>query len=122
MEFIAIFLVTLLIVGGLAVALVFGRAPTYRPSRQDTLQLLKDVASNQGNEGAWQLFLGMPIPHDPDLEEIRQLCVAVDEGDDEHPPATPGLNIYGRDGRERIGKVAEKLEILIAKEPSYKEF
>lgn len=122
MEFIAVFLVTLLIITGLAVSLVFGRTPTYRPSRQDILALLQGVASNEANEDAWQLFLGMPILHDPDLEIIRQQCLVVDEGDDDTPPAASGLHIYGRDGRERIGKIAENLVILIAKEPSYKEF
>lgn len=122
MEFVAVFAVTLLIIVGLALALVFGRSPTYRPSRADILKLLQGVADDSARPEHWQLFLGMPILHDPALEEIRQLCVQIDEGDDDQPGAQPGLNIYNRAGRERIGKVAEKLAVLISKEPVYKDF
>mgnify|MGYP001029092113 CR=1 FL=1 len=122
MEFVAVFLVTLLVVTGLAVAMVFGRTPTYRPSRKDILTLLEEVAGNTARPEAWQLFLSMPVLHDPELEKIRQLCVAVDEGDETHPPAASGMIIYDRAGRERIGKIAEQLAVLIAKEPVYREF
>ncbi|WP_370278922.1 hypothetical protein [Pontibacterium sp.] len=122
MEFIAVFLVTLLIVTGLAVALVFGRSPTYRPSRKDILELLQGVARDTAQPERWQLFLGMPILHDPELEKIRQLCVGVDEGDEDHAPAASGMIIYDRKGRERIGRIAEQLAILIAKEPVYRDF
>ncbi len=122
MEFLAVFLVTLIILVGLVVALVVGRSPTYRPSRKDILELLRAVQHDEANPDSWYLFLGMPILHDPDLERFRQRCVVVDEGDDQHPPSATGLKIYAREGRERIGKIADDLEVLIAKEPVYREF
>lgn len=122
MEFIAVFLVTLLILVGVVVALLLGRSPTYRPSRQEVLELLRAVQNDEAEEERWYLFLGMPVLHDPELEQIRQHCIAVDEGDENCTASPSGLKIYAKEGRERIGKFADKLEVLIAKEPVFRDF
>jgi len=124
MEFVAVFLVTLLIVGGLGLALYFGKPPTHRPSRQQILELLRGVENGTTQREAWDMFIGYPLSHDPELDRIRQQCVVLEEGDASHPPVTPGLGdyIYGKEGRARIHQLANELEKLIEKEPHYKEF
>ena len=124
MEIIPIFLVTLLIIGGLGLALFFGKAPTHRPSRQEILTLLRGVEDGTTRREAWDLFIGYPLSYDPELETIRQQCVVLEEGDDENPPMMEGLDnhIYGREGREKVARIADQLEKLIEKEPKYREF
>lgn len=123
-EFLPIFLVTLALLLVLALGLAFGRAPTYRPERESVRELLVSVVEKRAQSGAWELFLGLPIVHDPELEKIRRRCLAVHEGDDEHPPARAGLGdaIYDRAGRERLAQVLTELEHLIAETPVYREF
>ncbi|MGB0468487.1 MAG: hypothetical protein ACPGF7_13295 [Pontibacterium sp.] len=122
MEFFAVFLVTLIILIGLVTALTFGRSPGYRPSRTDTLKLLRAVQSDKARPEDWYLFLSMPVLHDPELEQIRQFCVLLDEGDGERKPAAQGLVIYARAERESVAKIADTLEMLIKKEPACRAF
>lgn len=124
MDFIPVFLVTLLIVSGLGLALFFGKAPTHRPSRQEILTLLRGVENGTTRQEHWDLFIGYPLSHDPELDLVRQQCVILDEGDGGTPPLGQGLGdyIYNREGREKIHQLADELEQLIEKEPKYREF
>lgn len=122
MEFVAVFLVTLLLLAGLVAALMFGRTPSYRPDRGEVLSLLNAVAEGRADADRWYLFLSIPVTHDPELESIRRACVVVDEGDEDHEPALSGLNIYDLKGRERIRRIADELEEMIGSEPGFREF
>lgn len=124
MEFIIVFSVSLCILLLLAVALYFGKSPTYRPKRADILVLLHDVISGKASHDSWLLFLSLPINHDPELDEIRQLCLSVDEGADDQPAANEGLSgaIYDAEGLKRIAEIEKLLKVLIAKEPASKWF
>ncbi len=124
MDFIPVFLVTLLIVGGLGLALFFGKAPVHRPSRQEILTLLRGVESGTTRREHWDMFIGYPLSYDPELDQVRQQCVILEEGDGETPPMGQGLGdyIYNREGRERIHQLADALEQMIKKEPKYREF
>ncbi|MBY4677554.1 hypothetical protein [Marinobacterium arenosum] len=124
MEFIAVFVFTLLVTGLLAVVLYYTRNTRYRPTRRQILKLLRGVEARTTERAAWEMFIGYPLYYDPELDRIRQCCVEIEEGSDELPPASPGLNgyLYDRAGRERIAKLADELARLIEKEPVYREF
>lgn len=124
MEIIPIFLVTLLIIGGLGLALFFGKAPTHRPSRREILELLRGVEDGTTRREAWDLFIGYPLSHDPELDQIRQQCVALEEGDEQNPPIPQGLGdyIYVREGREKVARIADQLEKMIEQEPGFRDF
>lgn len=124
MEFIAAFAVTLLVLCLMAAALHFGRSPTYRPSRQDIQRLLLGVLEGSTTREQWDLFVGLPIHHDPELEAIRHRCVALQEGDDDLPAAGEGLDgyLFDRAGRERLAAIIADLKQLIAREPVYRKF
>ncbi len=123
-EFLIAFVVSLLLIGGMAVALIYGRAPTWRPDRQKVLALMQQLQTGEARRDEWEMLIGMPILHDPELEEIRRLCVAIHEGDEEHPPASEGLDtyLYDRAGRQRFAEVQKTLEQLIANEPYFRDF
>lgn len=124
MEFIAAFVVSLLILCLTAAALHFGRSPTYRPSRQEVLALLQGVLDGSTSRQRWDLFIGLPMHHDPELEEIRRRCLMLQEGDDDEAAAGEGLDgyLFDRAGRQRLGRIVDDLRTLIAKEPVYREF
>ena len=123
-EFIPIFAVTLFLLALLVIGLMFGRSPAYRPTRDEVLELMRGLLEERTREEAWELFVGMPIVHDPELEHIRQLCVYIHEGDEKTPPARGGLGgyIYDKAGRARIAEVLKELEQLIRDTPVVQEF
>lgn len=123
MQFLVIFAVTLVVLLLLIVALLFGRPPTYRPSRQSVLDLLKGIADGTTEQHAWTIFLGSPIYHDEALESIRRECYEFDEGLLEQQPK-PGLKgrVYDADGRAFINTLAEKLTDIIKHTPVTRDF
>ncbi|SIQ97218.1 hypothetical protein [Marinobacterium stanieri] len=123
-EFLIAFLVSLLLIGGLVLALTYGRAPTWRPDRRKVLDLMQKLQTGDVRQDEWEMFIGFPILHDPELEAIRRLCVGIHEGDDRHPPASDGLGqyVYDRAGRQRVAEVQKELEQLIANEPYFRDF
>jgi len=124
MEILPVFLVTLLVSLGVVLALTFGRAPTYRPTREQIVSLLEGVLDGSARQSHWDLFIGMPIQHDEALEAIRVECVTHHEGLDGAPPAREGLDgyIYDRAGRERIAAILQSLRAVIEKSPVTREF
>lgn len=124
MEFVVIFLVTLLIIGGLGLAIFFGKPPTHRPSRKEILDLLRRLEVGEARREEWDMFLGYPLHYDPPLENLRQRCLILEEGDADTPPVMPGLgsNIYGKEGRAQVHILANALEQLIDEEPQIREF
>jgi hypothetical protein len=124
LEFLPVFALTLLLLVLLAGFIGFGRAPTYRPSRQQIRILIAGVLGRTTSAEAWDLFLGMPILHDPELEEIRRRCLEIHEGSDGERAAGGGIDgyLYDRAGRERIARVLETLDELIRHTPVYREF
>lgn len=124
MELIPVFIVTLLFSLGLVLALSFGRAPTYRPSRDQVVGLLQALLDGTASASQWDLFIGMPIQHDEVLESVRVECVTLHEGLDGSAPAREGLDgyIYDRAGRERIARILEDLQRVIREAPITREF
>lgn len=124
MELVPVFLVTLLFSLGLVLALTFGKAPTYRPSREQIVSLLESVLEGTARQSHWDLFIGMPIQHDEALEAVRMQCVILHEGLDGSDPAQEGLDgyIYDRAGRERIATILQNLRDVIEKSPITREF
>jgi hypothetical protein len=122
--FLAAFAVTLVILCLMAAALYFGRAPTYRPSRAEVLALLQGVLDGTTTRQQWDLYVGMPLRHDPELEEIRLRCLVLQEGNDREPAAGEGIDehLFDRAGRARLGVIVDDLKRLIAKDPVYREF
>ena len=78
-EFLVVFVVTFLVVLGVALAMVFGKAPVYRPTEESIQNLMTRLLEGEAGEQEWQFFLDMPIRHDPDLEALRQECIRMYE-------------------------------------------
>lgn len=124
MEFLIVFAISFLILVGVAIAFALGRPPTYRPTRSEIMQLLVDLMDKKLELARWEMFLSLPIHHDPELEQIRTECLLVAFGDEFEPAAKEGINgaIYDKEGLARIRIVAAKLNKLIQSEPASKLF
>lgn len=93
-EFLLIFGVTLVVLLGLALALVFGKTPVYRPTPDSVQELMTKLLEGEASEQEWQFFLDMPIRHDPALEELRLECVRMQEQ----------FGLRPRNGRARLNE------------------
>ena len=61
--------------------LVFVRVgtPVYRLDKQNLVTLLTLVVEGRATENDWQVFLGMPIGHNEQLEKVRRRCYDISE-------------------------------------------
>ena len=78
-DFLVVFVVTFLVIGGVTIALIFGRTPVYRPDIDTVQGTLTNLLDGQLLDTEWDFFLTMPIQHDPELEKIRLSCFEVRE-------------------------------------------
>ncbi len=81
-DFAIVFVVTFLVIGGVALALVFGRSPVYRPDDEKLQSILTRLLEGQLHENEWHFFVDMPILHNDELEFIRKTCREIQEN---HP-------------------------------------
>jgi hypothetical protein len=79
MTFLLTFLFTFAVV--LLVLLVFYKlgVPVYRIESSNVVCLLELVMAGEATDRDWDVFIGVPIPYDPDLDEIRLLCADITE-------------------------------------------
>ena len=124
MEFFLVFLVSFIVLVAVALSFAFGKPPAYRPTRHEIFQLLVDVQNNNASIEAWEMFLSLPINHDPELEKVREACILVAFGDEVTPPAGEGLagSIFDKEGMLRIRSIAVTLKSLLDSQPTSKTF
>lgn len=73
-EFLLIFIVTFLVILGVTAAMVFGRAPVYRPDIEQVQSILTRMLEGSLPETEWDFFIEMPIRHDEALDAVRLAC------------------------------------------------
>lgn len=79
MNFLLTFALTFLLV---LVAIVFFiniAPPVYRLEKKNVETLLRLVVEGQATENDWEVFLGIPIRHNDQLEDIRLRCGEISE-------------------------------------------
>ncbi len=124
MELLLTFLSTLVVMGLLVWVLLHSQGSYYRPTRQQIVLLLQAVLEGRASRSEWELFIGYPLYHDPELEQIRLRCVALSEGDPDTEPMASGIDghLFDRQGRQHLAKVLVELQQLIASEPYERDF
>ncbi|MGS2722538.1 hypothetical protein ACVBEJ_02255 [Porticoccus sp. GXU_MW_L64] len=77
------YLVTLILtLAVLAITLwVFVRlgTPVYRIDHSNVVTLLQMVVDGSASESDWDVFIGIPIQYDSELEALRQRCAEISE-------------------------------------------
>ncbi|MEH6473724.1 MAG: hypothetical protein V7752_21080 [Halopseudomonas sp.] len=123
-ELLITFIVSLLVIGSLAWVMSRSKNSQYRPTRQQIVTLFESVLDGTAQQNQWDLFIGYPLYHDPELELLRLLCIKLTNGDPDTEPMGSGIGTYlfDRSGRERVQQVLEHLQKLIAEEPYQQDF
>ncbi len=106
MNFFITLLFTLLLV---ALALwVFMRigSPVYRVERENVVRLLELVVAGQATEQDWDVFVGVPIRHDPELDAVRERCKEVA---DRELLGGDGVHLFTRQGITELQEILDKL-------------
>ncbi|MDN3648527.1 hypothetical protein QWZ13_06340 [Reinekea marina] len=78
-EFFLVFVVTFLVVGGVALAMAFGKKPVYQPEIEDLQATLTRLLEGQLTPNEWNFFIDMPIRHNEELDNIRLQCQSINE-------------------------------------------
>ncbi|QEQ97868.1 hypothetical protein [Neptunomonas concharum] len=124
MDFLIVFLICLAFLLLLTLALLFGRPPVYRPTREEILDLISALCDGSLDGEKWSLFIGIPIVHDPELESIRQACyeieVSADQGKD--IKFSGGGFRYNAQGMSQVEEQKSKLNKLINDTPIFRSF
>ncbi len=53
--------------------------PVYRVERVNVIALLQLVVDGEATEADWDVFIGVPIRHDPELEKLQKRCREIAE-------------------------------------------
>lgn len=78
MDYLITLLLTILIVAAVVFLLTRVRTPRYRLSRENVVTLLRMVLDGTATVHDWNVFVGIPIRHDPDLEAVRLRCQRIE--------------------------------------------
>jgi hypothetical protein len=127
MEFIAVFLVCFVILLILALALTFGKPPVYRPSRDHILEQIRKVEEGHMTNldiEQWNVTVGIPIVHDPELEKIRQECQLLEWAAEQRDECSfsPGRFRFDERGMRQLESIRKALEKIIQEAPIYRSF
>ncbi|MAZ88489.1 MAG: hypothetical protein CL693_12680 [Cellvibrionaceae bacterium] len=88
--------------------LMWVKTPHYQPDKVQVIRLLEWMLLGQASDNDWRVFCGYPLRHNEELEQVRQLCVDIDEhyyiGD------TRAGHLLSRDGLQELEKVLRALK------------
>lgn len=79
MNFLLTFILTFLLIFLAFVLFIKFSPPVYRLEEKNILILLTLVVERQATENDWEVFLGLPIRHNDQLEAIRLHCCDISE-------------------------------------------
>ena len=84
--------------------------PVYRIEAINIKRLLESVMAETASEDDWDVFVGMPIHHNPELDDIRVQCAMLALTD---MTVRRGLVIFTDRGRAQIQQQLETINKLI---------
>lgn len=79
MVFLVTLLLTLLIVAVVLLVFIKLGPPVYLLEKQNVVKFLTLVVEGRATENDWEVFVGVPIRHNPILENIRIRCCEISE-------------------------------------------
>ncbi len=111
MDYLATLALSVLIIGAALAVLMRVSTPRYRLDRDNVLTLLSMVLDGQATENDWNVFVGIPIRHDPELEALRLRCLEIERrefiGHGQGP--SPGRHLFSREGLRQIEALRREL-------------
>jgi hypothetical protein len=77
--FVATVILSFLVIGVVVLILSRVRTPRYRLRRENVILLLEMVLDGRAREKDWNVFVGIPIRYDSELEDIRLRCIEIEQ-------------------------------------------
>lgn len=105
--FLSTFLLTLLIVVMVIIGFRYLGVPTYRLQKRNIIHLLELLLNERASESDWDVFCAFPIHSDPDLEKIRQQCMALAV---QEMQVLANQVIFSEQGKNELAKILAKLK------------
>ncbi len=106
----AVFVITLFIFLVVIGVLLWVKHPHYLMTKTDVIALLQKVLVGQASENDWAIFLSSSFRHCPELEVIRDDCVAIDER--EYLGQTRSGYLFTDKGLEELKRILVRVECL----------
>jgi hypothetical protein len=106
----AVFVITLFIFLVVIGILLWVKHPHYLMTKTDVITLLQKVLVGQASENDWAIFLSSSFRHCPELEVIRDDCVAIDER--EYLGQTRSGYLFTDKGLEELKRILVRVECL----------
>ncbi len=110
MHFIVTVTLTFLLVILALVVFRYVAPPVYRIEAINLKRLLESVLAQTATTADWDIFIGIPIHHNPELDKIRLQCAML--GDIEMTEQQ-GLVIFSPAGRLELQQILNQLSTFI---------
>jgi hypothetical protein len=100
--FLLIFAVSLFVIGGVVLILLFSRTPRYRTEPEQMLELFDKALANQVGETEWNIVVNYPIRHDDYLDGVRRRAQRLMQEHGRPWQVIQGKPLLDKAGREEL--------------------
>lgn len=102
-EFLLVLALTFVFVVLVLLGFIKAGSPVYRLEQANVEALLELVVDGKASESDWDVFLGVPIRHDPVLEAVQERCREITQA-----------HYIGAKGKLFTKEGLEQLQVLLA--------
>jgi len=107
--FLLVFVVCLLIFGGMVALLLLSGTPRYRTEPAQLLDLIDRALQSQVGETEWNTIIGYPIRHDETLDGIRRRAQRLVDEHGSHGRVSRGKPLLDATGQEELTALRDHL-------------
>ncbi|MDR5867722.1 hypothetical protein [Halomonas koreensis] len=107
--FLTVFLVCLLIIGGMVAVLMLSRTPRYRTEPEHLLSLFDRALESRVGETEWNAVIGYPIRHDDYLEGVRRRAQRLMDEHGRHGRVARGKPLLDDEGQAELAALRDHL-------------
>ncbi|QEA40466.1 hypothetical protein FGL86_16220 [Pistricoccus aurantiacus] len=101
-QFLLVFTVSLLVIGGMVAIMMVARTPRYRTEPNTLLDIFDKTLAGDVSETQWHAVVGYPIRHDDYLESVRRRAQGLMQEYGQPWQAAQGGFLLARTGREEL--------------------
>ncbi|UYG08721.1 hypothetical protein [Halomonas sp. M4R1S46] len=107
--FLTVFLVCLIIFGGMVAILMLSRTPRYRTEPEHLLEVFDKALDSRVGETEWNTIVGYPVRHDDYLEGIRRRAQRLMDEHGRHGRVARGKPLLDAEGRAELAALRDHL-------------
>ncbi|XKE46593.1 hypothetical protein LG302_05485 [Halomonas organivorans] len=107
--YLIVFLVCLLVIGGMVVMLMLSRTPRYRTEPEHLLALFDQALESRVDETEWNAIVGYPIRHDDYLEGVRRRAQRLMDEHGRHGRVARGRPLLDDEGQAELSALRDHL-------------